>query len=62
LITGQRGDGAKGSLGVIGFYVGTEAAFSSKGRDPSKVGKLNVGTIVPVRFDADHAHAALDVP
>ena len=23
---------------------------------------MDVGTIVPVRFDADHTHAALDVP
>jgi hypothetical protein len=72
VITGQRVEGAKGELGVMGFYVGveghvkfddgTEARFSSKGLDTSKVGDLDVGTIVPVRYDAGHAHAALDIP
>jgi hypothetical protein len=72
VITGQRVEGAKGELGVMGFYVGveghikfddgTEARFSSKGLDTSKVGDLDVGAIVPVRYDAGRAHAMLDIP
>jgi hypothetical protein len=72
VITEQRVEGAKGQLGVMGFYVGveghikfddgTEAKFSSRGLDTSKVGDLDVGTIVPVRYDADHRHVALDIP
>ena len=72
VITEQKVEGVKGQLGVMGFYVGveghikfdngTEATFSSKGLDTSKVGDLDVGTIVPVRFDADHKHAVLDIP
>ena len=72
VITEQRVEAAKGQLGVMGFYVGveghikfddgTEAMFSSKGLDTSKVGDLDVGTIVPVRYDADHRHVVLDIP
>jgi hypothetical protein len=72
VITGQKVEGAKGQLGVMGFYVGVEghikfpdgtvATFSSKGLDTSKVGDLDAGTIVPVRYDADHAHVVLDIP
>jgi hypothetical protein len=71
VITEQTVEGVKGQLGVMGFYVGVEghikfgdgtvATFSSKGLDTSKVGDLDVGTIVPVRYDADRAHAVLDV-
>ncbi len=60
VITEQKAEGAKGQLGVMGFYVGveghiklddgTEAKFSSRGLDTSKVGDLDVGTIVPVRY------------
>jgi hypothetical protein len=72
VITGQKVEAAKGELGVMGFYVGveghikfddgTEARFSSKGLDTSKVGDLDVGTIVPVRYDAGRTHAVIDVP
>jgi hypothetical protein len=72
VITEQRVEAAKGELGVMGFYIGieghvrfadgTEARFSSKGLDTSKVGDLNVGAIVPVRYSADRTHAVLDVP
>jgi hypothetical protein len=72
VITGQRVEAAKGELGVMGFYIGveghikfpdgTEARFSSRGLDTSKVGDLNVGAIVPVRYDAGHEHAVLDIP
>jgi hypothetical protein len=72
VITEQRVEAAKGELGIMGFYVGveghikfhdgTEARFSSRGLDTSKVGDLAVGTIVPVRYDASHEHAVLDIP
>jgi hypothetical protein len=72
VITEQKVEGAKGQLGVMGFYVGveghikfddgTEAKFSSKGLDTSKVGDLDVGTIVPVRYDVGRAHVVLDIP
>jgi hypothetical protein len=72
VITEQKVEAAKGELGVMGFYIGvkghikfrdgTKALFSSRGLDTSKVGDLDVGTIVPVRFDADHTHAVLDIP
>ena len=72
VITEQKVEGAKGQLGVMGFYVGveghikfddgTEAKFSSRGLDTSKVGDLDVGTIVPVRYNADHRHVVLDIP
>jgi hypothetical protein len=72
VITAQKVEAAKGELGVMGFYVGVEghikfddgaeAKFSSKALDTSKVGDLDVGTIVPVRYDADHKHVVLDIP
>jgi hypothetical protein len=72
VITSQKVEGAKGELGVMGFYIGieghikfadgTEARFSSKGLDTSKVGDLEVGTIVPVRYDVGRTHAVIDVP
>jgi hypothetical protein len=72
VITVQKVEASKGELGVMGFYIGveghikfddgTEAAFSSKGLDTSKVGDLVVGTIVPVRYDVTRAHAVLDIP
>jgi hypothetical protein len=72
VITEQKVEAAKGQLGVMGFYVGveghikfhdgTEVTFSSKGLDTSKVGDLDVGTIVPVRYDAEHKHVVLDIP
>lgn len=72
VITEQKVEAAKGQLGVMGFYVGveghikfddgTEAKFSSKGLDTSKVGDLDAGTIVPVRCNADHTHVVLDIP
>lgn len=72
VITGQKVEAAKGEMGLMGFYVGveghikfhdgTEARFSSKGLDTSKVGDLDVGTIVPVRYNAGRTHAVLDIP
>jgi hypothetical protein len=72
VITERKVVGAKNQFGVMGFYVaveghikfgdGTEASFSSRGLDTYKVGILNVGTIVPVRYDADRTHVVLDVP
>ena len=72
VITVQKVEAAKGEMGVMGFYIGveghvklhggTELRFSSRGLDTSKVGDLDVGTIVPVRYDADHKHAVLDIP
>jgi hypothetical protein len=72
VITKRKVIGAKNTLGVMGFYVsveghvkfhdGTKADFSSRDLDTYKVGILNVGTIVPVRYDADRAHVVLDVP
>jgi hypothetical protein len=50
-----------GVEGHIKFDDGTVATFSSKGVDTSKVGDLDVGTIVPVRYGADHKHVALDL-
>jgi hypothetical protein len=72
VITGRKVVGAKNTFGVMGFYVtveghikfgdGTEARFSSRDLDTYKVGNLNVGTIVPVRYDETCTHAVLDVP
>lgn len=72
VITGQKVEAAKGQMGLMGFYVGveghikfddgTEARFSSKGLDTSKLGHLDPGTIVPVRFDAERKHVVLDIP
>jgi hypothetical protein len=72
VITVQKVEAAKGEMGIMGFYIGveghikfgngTEIRFSSKGLDTSKVGDLDVGTIVPVRYDADRQHAVLDIP
>lgn len=70
VITGQKVQGAKGELGVLGFYVrveghirfddGTQGLFSSGTVDTSKVGDVDVGTIVPVRYDAERKHIVLD--
>jgi hypothetical protein len=72
VITEQKVEGAKGQLGVMGFYIGveghikfgdgTQLTFSSIGLDTSKVGDLDVGTIVPVRYDSDRTHSVLDIP
>ncbi len=72
MITEQNVEGSKGQLGVMGFYIGvtghikfddgTAGEFSSKLLDTSKVGDLDIGTIVPVRYDADRKHVVLDVP
>src|SRR5579859_7336092 len=72
VITRQTDEAAKGELGVMGFYIGveghiridggTELTFSSRGLDTSKVGDLVAGTVVPVRYGADHKHAVLDMP
>jgi hypothetical protein len=72
VITVQKVEGAKGEMGVMGFYIGVEGhlklhggpelRFSSRGLDTSKVGDLDVGTIVPVRYDAERTHAVLDIP
>jgi hypothetical protein len=72
VITGRKVKASKGELGVMGFYIdveghikfgdGTGSLFSSKGLDTYKVGDLDVGAIVPVRFDAEHKHVVLDVP
>jgi hypothetical protein len=51
-----------GVKGHVRFDDGTEAAFSSRFLDTSKVGDLVAGTIVPVRYNADRTHAVLDVP
>jgi hypothetical protein len=71
VITKQTVEGAKGELGVMGFYIGIEGhikfddgvqgRFSSKGLDTSKVGGLVAGTIVPVRYNAERTHVVLDV-
>jgi hypothetical protein len=72
VITERKVQASKGETGVMGFYVhveghikfdgGTEGLFSSKGLDTSKVGDLEVGTIVPVRYDTAHEHVVLDIP
>lgn len=72
VITGRKVVGAKNTFGVRGFYVtveghikfsdGSEASFSSRDLDTYRVGILNVGTVVPVRYDVDRAHVVLDVP
>jgi hypothetical protein len=51
--------------GHIKFDDGTEAKFAAGGLNTAKVGHLeflNVGTIVPVRYDASRTHAVLDIP
>jgi hypothetical protein len=50
-----------GIEGHVKFDDGTEGRFSTKGLDTSKVGDLDVGTIVPVRYDAGRSHVVLDV-
>jgi hypothetical protein len=72
VITGTQVEGMDTRTGVMGFYLGveghikfddgTEAKFSSKGLDTIKVGDLDAGTVVPVRYDADHKHVVLDIP
>ena len=71
VVTKQTVEGAKGELGVMGFYIGVEGHikfdggsqghFSSKALDTSKVGDLVAGTIVPVRYNAERTHVVLDV-
>ena len=71
VLTERKVVGATNEFGVRGFYVavaghikfgdGTEARFSST-LDTWRVGILNVGTIVPVRYDVDCKHVVLDVP
>jgi len=72
VITAQKVEAAKGEMGIMGFYVGieghikfddgTQVTFSSKGLDTSKLGDLDVGTVVPVRYDASRTHVVLDIP
>jgi hypothetical protein len=72
VITGTQVEGMDTRTGVMGFYLGveghikfadgTEATFSSKGLDTIKVGDLDAGTVVPVRYDADHKYVVLDIP
>jgi hypothetical protein len=73
VVTEQDIEAAKGSSAVyvdflfavkghIRFDDGTEATFSSHLLETSKVGNLAAGTIVPVRYSADRAHAVVDVP
>jgi hypothetical protein len=73
VITEQEVEASKGSSAVgidfffavkghIRFDDGTEVKFSSRLLDTSKIGDLPAGAIVPVRYDADRAHAVLDVP
>jgi len=72
VITERKVVGSQDLFGVRGFYVsvaghvkfgdGTEASFSTRDLDTYKVGILNVGTVVPVRYDEDRAHVVLDVP
>ncbi|WP_042370692.1 hypothetical protein [Streptacidiphilus neutrinimicus] len=71
VITKQKVEGMKGDRAYSGFYLGieghmkfedgTEGAFSSMGLDTSKLGDLEVGTIIPVRYSADHKHVVVDV-
>jgi hypothetical protein len=71
VITKQKVEGMKGDRGYAGFYLGieghmkfedgTEGTFSSAYLDTSKLGDLEVGTIIPVRYSADHKHVIVDV-
>jgi hypothetical protein len=71
VITKQRVQGMKGDRAYSGFYLGieghtqfedgTQGTFSSNGLDTSKLGDLEVGTIIPVRYSADHKHVVVDV-
>ncbi|MHB8692567.1 MAG: hypothetical protein ACYDHH_15120 [Solirubrobacteraceae bacterium] len=48
--------------GHIEFPDGTQTEFRSKGLRSDKVGNIEVGRIVPVRYDAsDHSKVVLDV-
>ncbi|MBC3844514.1 hypothetical protein GXW82_43335 [Streptacidiphilus sp. 4-A2] len=51
-----------GIEGHITFDDGTQAVFSARRLDPHKLGELDVATIVPVRYSADHQHVVLDTP
>jgi hypothetical protein len=72
VITRQKVEAAKGEMGIMGFYIGVEGhikftdgtvgQFESKGLDTSKVGDLDAGTIVPVRYNDEHTHVVLDIP
>jgi hypothetical protein len=73
VITEQEVEAAKGSSAVyVDFYFavkghirfddGTEATFSSHLLETSKIGNLDAGTIVPVRYSADRTHVVLDIP
>jgi hypothetical protein len=49
--------------GHIKFSDGTEAGFSSEMLNSRKVGSLQEGAIVPVRYDpSDHSKVVLDIP
>jgi hypothetical protein len=49
--------------GHIKFPDGTESEFSSEMLNSRKVGSLQEGAIVPVRYDAsDHSKVVLDIP
>ncbi|MEY9877470.1 hypothetical protein ABH931_006994 [Streptacidiphilus sp. MAP12-33] len=48
--------------GHITFDDGTQAVFSSRRLDPHKLGDIDVGAIVPVRYSADRQHVVLDTP
>lgn len=71
VITERRVLGGKGRNAVFGAYIAVEghitlddrsvATFSSSGLDTSELGDLNVGTIVPVRYDAESRQVVLDI-
>lgn len=72
VITARKLGAPMTETGAGGFYIdveghikfddGTQAVFSSRRLDPHKLGDLDVGTIVPVRYSADHRHVVLDTP
>jgi hypothetical protein len=69
VITGRslegRMEGSGFLIGIDGhikFDDGSEVDFSSSALNTAKVGDLDIGTIVPVRYDSDHKHAVLDIP
>jgi hypothetical protein len=73
VITERRDQGAERSSshystlfevkGHIQFPDGTQTEFSSEMLNSSKVGSLQEGAIVPVRYDAtDHSKVVLDIP
>ena len=72
VITARKLGAPMSETGAGGFYIDveghikfddrTQAVFSSRRLDPHKLGDLDVGAIVPVRYSADHQHVVLDTP